>query len=465
MRINSIAILLVASWLSVSIQAQAIEFERDIQPILTQHCISCHGADRAESGLSLHSYEAVLRGGDSGKPILGGTVQTNEILRRINSTDPLERMPLEAQPLPPESIEKMHRWVEQGSPWPVPIAQTSKPALKKDLSYYVNRFVKPYLPWLVGLLIVVVLFERVKVLSRKRAAADHGRLAWGYALANRVTLPIYLIAFLCVVLGILIDQTLLLQRLLEKAREQQIVEYDSGSITSVFGQPPVPIRPSHEPRLGGTYYRGNSERNAALYNNGNYRTATLELALIDSSGQTVDYDHPFSGELSIQLVINSAPGATPVLFSDDIMAGLLLAPGYHPEGMTVFTKDVGAFEPTAQPNQWKATFSLKDLDRDPTGLIYLYRGKRDDDGNIHVSGMPQLGIVYDLQLKDRTITSGSELWMDAIYFPEGVAPPPKDGKLPWTQWFDYQPIPIIEGENVKDPTLLGITEDPSQETK
>jgi hypothetical protein len=317
----------------------------------------------------------------------------------------------------------------------------------------------PYLPWLIGLLITVVVVERVKVLARKREGAEQGQLPRAFALANRVTPPIYLIALLCIVIGILVDRTLLLQRHLEKAKEDRVAQYESVGITSIFGEPPRPVRPNHETRLGGTYYRGNNERNTALYNNGNYRTATLELSLVDGTGNKLDYGEPVSGELSIRLLIRSAPGATPALFNDEIMDGLVLATGYHPQGMMIFSGDVGTFEATDQPNEWQAIFPIKKASADLQGLVYLYRGKQDESGNTLTSGTPQIGIVYDLILDEGRIATGSELWLDAIYFPENVAPPPKDGKLPWTEWFDFRPIPVIKGDNTKDPSLLGITGD------
>src|SRR5436190_23855089 len=42
------------------------DFVRDVQPILTAHCIACHGPDKQENGLRLDSGGGVMRGGDSG---------------------------------------------------------------------------------------------------------------------------------------------------------------------------------------------------------------------------------------------------------------------------------------------------------------------------------------------------------------------------------------------------------------
>src|SRR5262249_22020177 len=44
------------------------------------------------------------------------------------------------------------------------------------------------------------------------------------------------------------------------------------------------IRPKHPPRMSGEYYRGNDERNAALFNGGFYRTCTLRVGLVQPDG-------------------------------------------------------------------------------------------------------------------------------------------------------------------------------------
>src|SRR2546430_16698634 len=48
------------------------DFVRDVQPILTAHCIACHGPDKQENGLRLDSGGGVMWGGDSGPAVVWG---------------------------------------------------------------------------------------------------------------------------------------------------------------------------------------------------------------------------------------------------------------------------------------------------------------------------------------------------------------------------------------------------------
>ena len=49
-----------------------IDFEKDVQPILSQKCYSCHGEDVQQSGLRLDKRQNALRGGDYGPVINPG---------------------------------------------------------------------------------------------------------------------------------------------------------------------------------------------------------------------------------------------------------------------------------------------------------------------------------------------------------------------------------------------------------
>ena len=44
----------------------AVDFARDVQPVLAKHCVSCHGPDKQKGGLRLDSREGWQTGGDSG---------------------------------------------------------------------------------------------------------------------------------------------------------------------------------------------------------------------------------------------------------------------------------------------------------------------------------------------------------------------------------------------------------------
>jgi hypothetical protein len=95
-----------------------IDFNAEIRPILNTKCISCHGGVQEKSGFSLFSREDALRPTDSGKPaIIPGNPDDSELIKRVLSEDPDERMPYHAEPLASDEIDKLRRWIKQGAYW------------------------------------------------------------------------------------------------------------------------------------------------------------------------------------------------------------------------------------------------------------------------------------------------------------------------------------------------------------
>ena len=100
--------------------SMAADFVRDVQPILSEHCNQCHGADEKErqSGLRLDQREAALKGGESGTAaIVPGKVDQGELIRRITSADPNEVMPPPShkKPLAAAQIETLKQWIKDGA--------------------------------------------------------------------------------------------------------------------------------------------------------------------------------------------------------------------------------------------------------------------------------------------------------------------------------------------------------------
>ena len=56
-----LAALVAASTTAVAVAGELparIDFQRDVQPIFREHCISCHGPDQQLSGLRLNQQRA-----------------------------------------------------------------------------------------------------------------------------------------------------------------------------------------------------------------------------------------------------------------------------------------------------------------------------------------------------------------------------------------------------------------------
>ena len=98
----------------------ALDFNRDIRPILSDHCFRCHGTDpdSRKHGLRLDVREVATSELDSGmRAIVPGDVEASEAVRRIMSEDPDEVMPPPDSntPLSKEQRETLVRWIREGA--------------------------------------------------------------------------------------------------------------------------------------------------------------------------------------------------------------------------------------------------------------------------------------------------------------------------------------------------------------
>ncbi|MEX2234788.1 MAG: DUF1553 domain-containing protein [Cyclobacteriaceae bacterium] len=114
------AILLLAGSISLmwGCKEKKIDFSAQVKPILNKHCISCHGGVKRSANFSVLFRNEALDTTESGKfGIVPGDLEHSEMIRRITSTDPEVRMPYKEEPLSPDDIDILKKWIEQGAEW------------------------------------------------------------------------------------------------------------------------------------------------------------------------------------------------------------------------------------------------------------------------------------------------------------------------------------------------------------
>ncbi len=97
---------------------QTIDFARDIQPILVQRCVGCHGVEKQKSGLRLDRKADALAGGDSGAPFEPGKSAESLLIEKVSGLDPVGIMPPKGDPLTEEQVGLLRAWIDQGAVWP-----------------------------------------------------------------------------------------------------------------------------------------------------------------------------------------------------------------------------------------------------------------------------------------------------------------------------------------------------------
>lgn len=106
--------------------AEQIEFfEKQVRPLLSEHCYSCHSADarKLQAGLLVDSRTSLLAGGDSGPSIVPGDPEASLLMEAVR---------WESYEMPPKGklsdreIATLEEWIQQGAAWPVEAAAATE---------------------------------------------------------------------------------------------------------------------------------------------------------------------------------------------------------------------------------------------------------------------------------------------------------------------------------------------------
>jgi hypothetical protein len=90
-----------------------IDFAHDIVPLLKKRCGECHTNGTRQGELSLDTRESILQS----RIVVPGKSQESELIRRVESTDPEQRMPAKGPALTNREIGLLKAWIDQGLAW------------------------------------------------------------------------------------------------------------------------------------------------------------------------------------------------------------------------------------------------------------------------------------------------------------------------------------------------------------
>ncbi len=113
----------ITFWLAAASLAnaedKAIDFRRDIQPLLKQRCYECHGPENRDGGLRLSNKRDAFTAADSGEVVLvAGNSAQSILVQRVTEADESLRMPPKGKQLTGEQIALLRRWIDEGADWP-----------------------------------------------------------------------------------------------------------------------------------------------------------------------------------------------------------------------------------------------------------------------------------------------------------------------------------------------------------
>src|SRR3954454_8303327 len=93
-----------------------VSFLKDVAPILVQNCIACHNPRKSESKYVMTNFAQLAKGGQQGEDITlePGDPDASRFVELLRP-DGQPRMPYKQDPLPPDKLAVIERWVKEGA--------------------------------------------------------------------------------------------------------------------------------------------------------------------------------------------------------------------------------------------------------------------------------------------------------------------------------------------------------------
>jgi len=120
----SIAIVCLASAnpvVATEPTADVVQFNRDVRPILSDHCFQCHGPDQKnrKADLRFDQDDTLTTGPADGRLIQPKNPEESDFFQRLVTDDSEQKMPppSHGRPLTADQIGTIKKWIEQGAEW------------------------------------------------------------------------------------------------------------------------------------------------------------------------------------------------------------------------------------------------------------------------------------------------------------------------------------------------------------
>ena len=133
---NSTILVLLALLASITI-GDEVDFQTQIAPILSAHCVRCHSANNTKGDISLASIDD-LRDNGHVAPGMPDESYLIELIAGVDGEQP--EMPKDADPLSSEQVALIRKWISEGAAWPDDVVV--REASKADASWWSLQPVK-----------------------------------------------------------------------------------------------------------------------------------------------------------------------------------------------------------------------------------------------------------------------------------------------------------------------------------
>jgi cytochrome c5 len=121
--------LIAIAPVAVAGAAEAPRFEKDVLPILTKYCFTCHGQSSPKLGLDLRTASSTLKGSHNGPVILKGKPDESLLWKKVSA----RQMPpaIYGQRVPDADLDTIRGWIHGGALFDAPIGDPARNAAQQ----------------------------------------------------------------------------------------------------------------------------------------------------------------------------------------------------------------------------------------------------------------------------------------------------------------------------------------------
>jgi formylglycine-generating enzyme required for sulfatase activity len=105
----------------------AVDFEKDVAPILQSSCVGCHGPQRGAGNVSVSTSEAMNNRSSLGQLVTPGDPTKSALFLTINLPKGAPKAMPPSGPLSKDKIEVIRQWIQEGAKWPAGYQVTRAP--------------------------------------------------------------------------------------------------------------------------------------------------------------------------------------------------------------------------------------------------------------------------------------------------------------------------------------------------
>ena len=107
---------------------EPIDYAKDVRPIFAAKCTVCHSGKVTENGYDMATTAGVIKGGKRGAAVSGGKpMESNLYLFGSHAKKPMMPPKTEENPLTPEELAIIKKWIEEGAKGPAEVATNDRP--------------------------------------------------------------------------------------------------------------------------------------------------------------------------------------------------------------------------------------------------------------------------------------------------------------------------------------------------